>query len=888
MDLKDIRIYKGRNIHCLKPVIRLTVRLTPAENAPTCQVPGFNDRLLELFPGLYRHQCALGHEGGFVERLREGTYPGHVAEHTILELQGLLGYDVTFGTTRQEKGTLDYHIVYRYENEQVGITCGKAVISLMNELMQGKTVDFAPVLEDLHALKARTDMGPSTRAIYEEALRRGIPVTRLGADSQLQLGYGKYARRMEAALSDKPSCIAVNTAGDKHLTKELLRRNGIPVPTGEIAYSLDSALRCAGEIGYPVVVKPYDSNHGNGVTLNIESPEEIPDAFEKAMGFSTAAIVEKYIHGRDYRVLVVGGKVSAVAERKPPFVTGDGVSTIQQLVDKENENPLRGDDHTKPLTKITLDETAIDELTEQNLTPDSVPGAGVTVPLRKNANLSTGGTARSCPQEIHPDNAASAVKAAQILGLDIAGVDVCSPDISVPLKENHGAIIEVNAGPGLRMHVMPSEGPPAQVAKDILDMLYPLGAPYTIPLVAVTGTNGKTTVVRLIAHTLVLTGRKVGYTTTSGIYLNDVCLLKGDNTGALSASLVLSHPETEAAVLETARGGIVRRGLGYDLSDVGVITNVTEDHLGLDGIDTVEDLAYVKALVIEAVKPRGCAVLNADDPMTPYFLERVKCNVFLFSRNINTPLLQSHLQQGGNAAFFHEGALHVQYLNQPSLLMKVEEVPITYGGTAYCNIENALAACAALMGLGIPLGAIRRGLTTFAPDEKHNPGRFNIFEGNGFKVMLDYGHNIAGYEQTISFLERQGARRLVGIIGVPGDRQDSAIQKIGALCAQHFHKLYIKEDIDLRGRKSGIVAGLLKDTAISANPHIDLQVCLREEDALRQALDNAQPGDFITVFYEHYEPLKALIQSHHMAERPVAGPAGQATRSTGISREGPF
>lgn len=885
MDLTDIRIYKGRNIHCLKPVIRLTVRLSPAENAPTSQIEGFGDRLLALFPGLLKHQCALGHEGGFVERLREGTYPGHVAEHTILELQNILGYDLAFGTTRQVKGTLNYHIVYRYENEQVGVACGKAVIRLISGLMHGETVDFPPVLEELRTLAARTDMGPSTRAIYEEALRRSIPVTRLGCDSQLQFGYGKYARRMESSLSDKPSCIAVNTAGDKHLTKELLRRHGISVPTGEIVYSLDSALRCAGEIGYPVVVKPYDSNHGNGVTLDIENAEEIPEAFEKAMGFSTAAVVEKFIHGRDYRVLVVGGKVSAVAERKPPFVTGDGASTIRQLVDRENENPLRGDDHTKPLTTILLDGTAIDELLEQDLTPDSVLQAGEVISLRKNANLSTGGTARSCPQEIHPDNAACAVRAAQIVGLDIAGVDVCSPDISVPLKQNHGAIIEVNAGPGLRMHVMPSEGPPAQVAKDILDMLYPPGAPYTIPLAAVTGTNGKTTVVRLIAHTLALTGRKVGYTTTSGIYLNDSCILKGDNTGAVSASLVLSHPEAEAAVLETARGGILRRGLGYDLADVGVITNVTEDHLGLDGIETLEDLAYVKALVIEAVKPRGCAVLNADDAMTPYFLERARCNVFLFSRNVNNPLLQSHLQRGENAAFFHEGALHVQYLSQPSLLMRVTEVPITYNGTAFCNIENALAACAALMGLGIPLHSIRRGLATFTPDEKHNPGRFNIFEGNGLKVMLDYGHNIAGYEQAIAFLEKQGARRLVGVIGVPGDRQDAAVKKIGALCAQHFQKLYIKEDIDLRGRKPGVVAELLKSAAQEANPQIDLRICLREEDALKQALDSGQAGDFITVFYERYEPLKSLILAHHMAERPMEVPA---KKFTGMNGEGAF
>ncbi len=864
MEIKDIRIFRGRNVYCMKPVIKLTVELKEEQHAPTNVVVGLNDTLLELFPGLKTHRCGTGEEGGFVKRLAEGTYPCHVAEHAILELQNMLGYNVGYGITRQEGDTPCYFIVYRYLNEQVAVACGKAVINLFNAMFEGKKPNLQPLLRELKMLASRTDLGPSTKAIYQEAQKRGIPVTRMGNDSLLQFGYGKYARRMEAALTDKPSCIAVNIAGDKHLTKELLRRHGIPVPTGEIAYTIGSALRYAEEIGYPVVIKPYDSNHGNGVTLNITSREEVPEAFKLALQYSSAAVVEKHITGQDYRVLVIGDKVSAVARRQPPHVIGDGTSTIRQLVEKENENPLRGEDHTKPLTKIELDDVAADVLSEAGYTPDSVLPAGTVVFLRKNANLSTGGTACSCMDIIHPDNAKLAVRAAKALGLDIAGVDICSPDISIPLFENNGAVLEVNAGPGLRMHIMPSEGPSAPVAKDILDMLYPIGMPYTVPICAITGTNGKTTVTRLVAHTIALSGIKVGMTTTSGVYLGDECLLSGDNTGAVSAGIVLSHPDTEAAVLETARGGIVRRGLGYDLADVGVITNISEDHLGQDGIETLEDLAHIKSLVVEAVKPWGSAVLNADDKMTPYFLKRVRCNVLMFSSNQDSMLLKEHLKQGGNAVWSHQGGMYTQYLGKTTILCKVEDIPITLKGTAVCNVENALAAAAALLGLGIPENQIRQGLTSFRPDGENNPGRFNLFEIGGVKVMLDYGHNIAGYSKVIDFLEKQKAKRLVGVIGIPGDRQDEAVKKVGVLCGQHFHKLIIKEDIDLRGRKPGEIANLLMEAARqSGNPQLELEVCLKEEDALGKAIASSRPGDFIAVFYEKFEPLKMLITAKH-------------------------
>jgi len=644
---------------------------------------------------------------------------------------------------------------------------------------------------------------------------------------------------------------------------------------GEIAYSVGSALRYAGEIGYPVVIKPYDSNHGNGVTLNIQGREGVPEAFKLAVSFSSAAVVEKHITGQDYRVLVVGDKVSAVARRLPPRVTGDGQSAIRQLVDKENENPLRGEDHTKPLTKIELDDIAIAVLAESELTPDSILESGTSVYLRKNANLSTGGTAASCPDSIHPENAKLAVRAAKALGLDIAGVDICSPDLSLPLFDNGGAVLEVNAGPGLRMHLMPSEGPPATVAKDIMDMLYPPGMPYTVPICSVTGTNGKTTVTRLIAHTIALSGIKVGMTTTSGVYLGEECLLPGDNTGAVSASIVLSHPDTEAAVLETARGGIMRRGLGYDLADVGVITNISEDHLGQDGIETLEDLAHVKSLVVEAVKPWGSAVLNADDKMTPYFLKRVRCNVLMFSRNQDSVLLKEHLKQGGNAVWAHQGGLYTQYLGKTTILCRVEDIPITLKGTASCNVENALAAAAALLGLGIPESQIRQGLSSFRPDGEDNPGRFNIFEIGHVKVMLDYGHNIAGYSYVIDFLKKQNAKRLVGVIGVPGDRQDESVKKVGALCGQHFQKLIIKEDADLRGRKPGVYS-LTSTLAFKGGFHY-LHHPQRFFGFYKERLFSFQGGNIVVV-------VLYPVGAHYVQGQFLAGKAGAG--SHGLGRPG--
>lgn len=863
MQIVNMQSYTGRNIYSHKPVVRMVVDIEQQQPCPTVELPGFNARLLAHFPGLLRHSCSKGYEGGFAERLQEGTYIGHVTEHLILELQNLAGFSATYGKTRVLQEPCLYNIIYEYENEHCAFECGRAAVEAINRLIAGQPVDVHRMLEDILRTRTETELGPSTRAIYDEAIRRGIPVTRLGSESLLQLGYGKNARLVQASLTDSTSCIQADMAGNKHLVKQLLSDHGIPVPGGDIAYSEEAAVVTACLIGFPVVVKPFDGNQGKGVILNLSNEEQVRHAYQEASRYSKAVIVERFISGRDYRVLVVGGKVSAVAERTPPFITGDGLHTIEELVEMENRNPLRGEDHEKPLTKIKLDSTAVRVLHRNGLATHSIPEDGVRVVLRDNGNLSTGGTARECTEEIHPANADIAIRAARALGLDIAGIDMMLDDISTSLYACQGAIIEVNAAPGLRMHLYPTTGKSRNVASDILDMLYPADASSTIPIVSVTGTNGKTTTTRLIGHTLRLAGKNVGMTTTSGVYIGNECILKGDNTGPASARMVLSNHDVDAAVLETARGGLIRRGLGYDLADIGVITNISDDHLGLDGMDTLEDLAYVKSLVIEAVKPHGYAVLNADDGMVETLMARLRSNLVLFSKDPANAVVTAHRQAGGKAVCLCQNGITLYEGEKSTSLLALEDVPITFGGILQCNIENSLAATSALYALNIPPSIIKLGLKTFKPDTGINPGRFNLFDMGDYQVMLDYGHNSAGYKAVLDFSQKLGCQRLVGVIGMPGDRMDRYIAEIGALCGKVFSRLYIKEDDDLRGRDPGEVAGILYEAAVKAGTDKDsIEVVYSEIKALETAILDAQPGDLIVMFYEKFEPAMDLVNQY--------------------------
>ena len=862
MKLLNIQSYSGRNIYSHKPVVKLTVDIGSYGNGPTLDIPGFNEKIVRFFPGFSGHQCGIGIEGGFLQRLREGTYLGHVIEHLAIEIQIMNGHDVSYGKTRMISEPSVYYIVFEVKDEKCGVESGKAAFRIAGSIAAG--VEFEPdeILAPLKDVFIEETPGPGMSAILAEAAKRGIPVMKHGDNGILQLGYGKYARCVSGTLTDGSSCVSVDTASNKQLTKRLLQDHGIPVPAGETAYSVLGAIDAANWIGYPVVIKPCDANQGKGVTMNIRSADDVPAAFEKASEYSRMVIVEKMVEGKDYRLLVAGGRLCAAAERTPPYVVGNGGSSLRQLIAAANEDPRRGEQHEKPLTKIKTDAVLMEVLGRSGRKLDYIPVPGETVYLRDNGNLSTGGTARDCTDEVHPSIAEAAVRSAEIIGLDIAGVDVTAADIASPLGPDgkNGSVIEVNAAPGIRMHLFPSSGQPRNIAADIMEMLFPPNGPVSIPIISITGTNGKTTTARLIKHTLSLMGMNVGMTSTSGIYIGEKLVLKGDNAGPASARVVLSDKTVDAAVLETARGGIIRKGLGYDLADIGIITNISNDHIGIDGINSVEELAFAKSLVTEAVKPGGYAVLNADDPMTPYIMGRTSANIFLFSRHSDNTLLAGHVRKGGKAVFMRNSKVYYHNGMRNIPLIDVSDIPLTFMCAAGFNAENSMTAAAALLALDTPVAFVKKGLRTFLPDIGSNPGRMNVFDLGGFKVMLDYGHNPAGISAVIDAVRSMAHRRCTGIIGMPGDRMDECISEVGRLCGQFFSKIYIKEDIDLRGRNPGETPELLYKSVLSAHiAPMDVVMISSETEALKKAIEEAMSGDFIVMFYEELEPALELL-----------------------------
>lgn len=865
MKTNQIRIleltgFSGKNIYSHKPVMKMTVDIGDYGDIPTKDIPGFNEKLLAMLPGLRKNCCSLGYEGGFADRLKEGTYLAHVLEHVILEMQFALGYDVRYGKTRTVTAPSLYYLVFEYQNEVCAQECAKVAVFILNNLIAEKDSLIGSFMDYLKKISLEAELGPSTDAIVNEARKRGIPVTRIGHESLVRLGYGKNSRLVESTLTDATACICADISSNKQLSKYLLHEQKIPVPDGKVVYSEISALMAAGQLGTPVVVKPLDSNQGKGVHLNLNTPAEIKEAFGCASKFSTGVIVEQFVRGKDYRVLVVGSEVRAVARRVPAHVTGDGRHTIRELVAIVNEDPRRGEKHERPLTKLSLDNVAVALLKKSGLTPEAVPNGGETVLLRENGNLSTGGTAVDCTEVIHPDNAELAVQAAGALGIDIAGVDIVTEDISQSILETGGVIVEVNTAPGIRMHLYPTEGTPRNVAKDIVDYLFPADETTKFPIVAVTGTNGKTTVSRLVQHVLMTTGKSVGLTSTAGTFINHKCIARGDNSGPVSARSLLSSKAITAAVLETARGGIVREGLGYEHADVGVITNVTEDHLGLDGVETLEELIFVKALVAEAVRDGGAAVLNALDPSTPTVLRRLgrldyTVRPILFYNAARADTVYDRL---GCVRVFNDGGwIRIKDGGKTLNVIHVREIPITLGGLVTCNVENALAATAALYGLGISADMMKAGLMSFT----ENAGRFEMYDYNGAVIMLDYAHNPAGYDNVIRTCAQLEHRQVIGIIGMPGDRLDTAISEVGRLSAGAFDRLIVKEDTDKRGRAPGEVAALLQDAAVMAGfPLFRITVIDNELEALKKAVSEAVNGDLIVVFYEKLRHLQKYLE----------------------------
>ena len=865
MIILKTRVIEGRNVWSHSPVLVARLYLAPGERKTTDKIPGFAETVLKILPGLAEHSCGRGYPGGFAERLREGTMLGHVVEHIAIELQVQSGFPVNYGKTLRGDKAGIWEVIFEYGTAQLGKAALETAVAFVSAVLKGDSFCVAEALESLRELGAATKPGPSTESILKACKERGIPVLSLG-DDLYQLGYGCCQQRIQATITSQTSALAVDIAHHKEATRKLLKAAGLPVSGGRVVTTLQEALTAAGELGYPVVIKPCRGNHGKGVVLDIKNEQELETAFKFAKIHDKEVLVEKYIEGRHYRILVIDGKMAAAAERFPASVLGDGVHTIRELVELANQDPRRGKGHDLPLTKLELDPISVLELKRQGYHPDSRPERGVKVFLRRNANLSTGGSAVDVTDLVHPQNALMAARAARLLGLDVAGVDIVSPDIQKPLKGN-GVLIEVNAAPGFRMHLSPNKGRARDVGKQLVEYLFPPGSQLSIPVISITGTNGKTTVTRMLGHLFQQQGLNVGMTSTGGIYINNDCILEGDTTGPESARTLLQDPTVEIAILETARGGILRAGLGYDLADVAVVTNIESDHLGQDGIESLEDLFWVKSLVVEAVKDEGYVVLNADDPFAPRLAAASRGKVVFFSLHEDNVLVRRHLSAGGSAVFVRNGIVYYGCGKELLRLIRVKSIKAAMGGRALHNLENALAAAAAAVSCGLSPSAIRRGLRSFTD----NPGRLMIYQLRDITVIVDYGHNGPAFRRVAEFARTLRPRCLTAVIGVPGDRRDDQIIQAGEVAGAKFDEIYIREDKDLRGRAAGETAKLLYTGVHRAGLHPEkVHIIPDVIDALKEALQEAKPADVIVVFYEELQPVLDYLRSVERQDKKYA------------------
>jgi len=823
--------------------------LEELEQRPTNEISGFRERLEKTFPSLIDHRCSVGTKGGFFERVEEGTWMGHVIEHIALELQTLAGMDTGFGRTRGTGIEGQYFVVFSYIEEDAGVYTAKASVRIAQALTDGVEYNLEEDIQLLREIREDTRLGPSTGCIVDEAVKRGIPYIRLNRHSLVQLGYGIHQKRIRATIAGTTSSIGVDIAGDKEETKNLLETAEIPVPKGVIIRNEEDLIEAIEKLQYPLVLKPIDGNHGKGATTNINTWEHALKALTAAQNYSNSVICERFIQGFDFRLLVINYKFICAALRTPASVLGDGTHSIQWLINQTNQDPRRGFGHEKVLTQIKIDDFTIKMLEDKGYTIDTIPSKNEQVLLKPTANLSTGGTSEDITDEVHPVNIFLAERIAKIIGLDICGIDIMAPDLKTSLFENGGAVLEVNAAPGFRMHIEPAEGIARNVAEPVIEMLFPKGINGRIPIIAITGTNGKTTTTRLTAHICKTAGYKVGFTTSDGVYIQNQMMMKGDCTGPLSSQFVLKDPTVDFAVLECARGGILKSGLAFSNCDIAVVTNVTADHLGLGGIDSLAQMAKVKSVVLETVFKHGFAILNADDDLVYAMREELECNIALFSMDENNPRIKKHCGDGGIAAVYENGHVSILKGGWKIRIEKVTEIPLTFGGKAIHNVMNTLPAIlSSYLFRNIKVEDIRLALQTFIPSPVQTPGRLNLFQFRHFKFLVDFAHNPAGLHLLCDFVNKLDGSPKVGIISGTGDRRDEDIRELGRISAQCFDEIIIRQDKNLRGRSADEIVNLLIEGINETKPkEIPLTVIHKERDAIIHAYKNAAPGSLITI-----------------------------------------
>lgn len=868
MKIEKIQVLKGPNIWSIrrKKLIQMRLDLEEVEHLPTNKIEGFRERLQKLIPSLITHRCSEGVEGGFFQRVEMGTWMGHVIEHIALEIQTLAGMDTGFGRTRETKSPGVYNVVFSYLEENSGVYAAEQSVEIASCLIEGRGYDIDACIQQLRETRERERLGPSTGSIVEEAVARNIPWIRLGRNSLVQLGYGINQQRFQATITGKTSSIAVDIACNKELTKKMLDDAAIPVPSGDLITEPEELERVIAKIGYPIVLKPLDGNHGKGSSINVNDLETAKLGLQHAQNYSNRVIVEKYITGYDFRVLVINHKMIAAARRVPAHIVGDGEMNIQQLIDKENLDPRRGYGHENVLTEILVDKDTNELLEKLHYTLETVPQKGEIVYLKSTANLSTGGTSIDVTDMVHPENVTMCERISKIIGLDVCGIDIMAENLTQPLKESGGAILEVNAAPGFRMHLAPSEGLPRNVAAPVVDMLYPPGKPYRIPIIAVTGTNGKTTTTRLIAHIVKNNGYRVGFTTSDGIYIQNTMLTKGDTTGPISAEFILKDPTVEFAVLETARGGILRSGLGFSSCDIGVLTNIKEDHLGLSDIHNLKDLTRVKRVVLDSVKKGGWSVLNADDDYSMRLMPDLDSKIAIFSLDENNPHIAKFAKEGKVTCVYEEGFITIKKGDWKIRIVKAMNVPITMEGKAKFMISNVLAASLAAYLQGFAIEDIANSLRTFIPSPALTPGRLNVFKFKKFKVLIDFAHNPASYEAIEDYLKNVDSPKKIGIISGVGDRRDGDIRECGKIAGRMFDHIIIRNEKHLRGRSEEEINGLVIDGIQSAGRDLSYEIIPKEIDALKHAMSLAEENTFITALSDVISNAIDLVQEYQHKE----------------------